>query len=56
MNEIDNALKQAIDSLSLDNINLTPEQIEIIKSRLDTMDNKEEILDELIKISEGRKK
>lgn len=51
MKEVDQALKQAIDNLNVDNLEVTKEQIEIIKQELLKEEKEDTVVNQLIKIS-----
>ena len=51
MKEVDQALKQAIDNLNIDNLEVTKEQIEIIKQELLKEEKEDTVVNKLIKIS-----
>jgi len=51
MKEVEQALKQAIDNLNVDNLEVTKEQIEIIKQELLKEGKKDDVVNQLIKIS-----
>lgn len=51
MKEVDQALKQAIDNLNMDNLEVTKEQIEIIKKELLKEEKEDTVVNQLIKIS-----
>ena len=51
MKEVDQALKQAIDNLNVDNLEVTKEQIEIIKQELLKEEKEDTVINQLIKIS-----
>ena len=51
MKEVDQALKQAIDNLNVDNFEVTKEQIEIIKQELLKEEKEDTVVNQLIKIS-----
>ena len=51
MKEVDQALKQAIYNLNIDNLEVTKEQIEIIKQELLKEEKEDTVVNQLIKIS-----
>lgn len=51
MSEIDNAIKQAIDNLGVDNLKVTKEQIKVIKDNLINKEKDNETVNELMSLS-----
>lgn len=55
MNEIDKAIEQSVASLGIDNLKIEKDQIIAIKDNLEKQEENDNLIDELITISQKKK-